>query len=377
MNESVTSIPPELAKAIVEAQRAADVLERDGLGDKGKYTTGDAIAAETRRVLNLNGAAWVLLGTKLESSGLATADIGQQSYVGDILEEWAIVHEGGAMLCGTGRMPVVVSRGRPHDKAVGASLTYGTGQVLRGAMCFVREDKNAIDRRADDSPPDVQDAASAQACRTRVERIAELSGKPPGEVWRGLCKRLTLEPMQDGGPPTADDLTVNEGKIVLAALDAEIKRIEGESGPGQRGGKSEAKCTGEGQPIADACRERISELAKLLGESKPGRLWAHWCGKANIPNGPDGNPPTAEQLTVSQGRTLKDLLASAIEHHKADRTRSAPAEREPGDDGDELDHGEVPEDDARALADAERRVGGAFPGTRRGSRAKPGEVAPA
>lgn len=361
--QRIRQLPPELAKAIVASQKAAEVLERDGKGDKGKYTTGDAVAAEARRVLNLHGAAWMLLDAYPVSAGLGSADIGQQSYVGDIVQQWVIVHESGAMLEGGGRMPVVVSKGRPHDKAVGASLTYGVGVCLRGAMCFVREDKNAIDKRVDDSPPaDVQSAAGAQACRTKVERVAELSNIPPGEVWRALCTKLTIEPMDDGGPPTADDLTVGEGKIVLAYLETEVKRLEADRKPESSTvetylAKKGPRCGGKAAALGGHVRTLVEQMAGLLGHDFSA-TWASVLRKdaAGVPAGV--NP---EQLLTADGKRLAEKLEAGVLALEA--KRAAAVERAPGDEPDELDPTEVQDDDAKALADAARRVSKAFPGT--------------
>jgi hypothetical protein len=264
------TLSPELAKAIVAAQRACELLERDGVGDKGKYTTGDAVSAEARRVLNLHGAAWLMIDVELEKPGLEVSDIGQQAYVGDVREVWMIVHENGAALVGEGRMPVVTSRGRPHDKAVGASLTYGAGQILRGALNLVREDKNAIDKRADDADGpagvvDVQSEASAAVCRERTERIAELAGVAggPPSVWLGFCTRLKIEPMPDGGPPRAAEITAAEGVRMRAALEGEIRRLEARAREREPGDEPDEV------PEDDA--DELARVERQLGVKAPSR----------------------------------------------------------------------------------------------------------
>jgi hypothetical protein len=362
-----STIAPELAKAIVEAQRAADVLIRDGLGDKGKYTTGDAIAAETRRVLNLHGAAWVLLDATLQAPSLAVSDIGQQHYVGDIVERWAFIHESGAMLSGGGCMPVVTSRGRPHDKAVGASLTYGVGQCLRGALNLVREDKNAIDKRKDDDvPADVQPEASAKACRAKVEQLAALTDSAPPDVWALWCERLKFEPMQDGGPPTAFDLTTHEGQLMWDALEGEIRRIETRSSepdgnpatasPAPYLARKGARCGGRASPLGAEVRKLVDELGEQLGKAW-GATWAAVLRKDGA-----GIPPTVEpeQLLTVDATRLVARLQTAILNIEAKAI-----EREPGDDADE-----VPEDDAAELARVEQRLGATFPGTTKASPSK-------
>jgi hypothetical protein len=120
--------------------------------------------------------------------------------------------------------------------------------------------------------------------------------------------------------------------------------------------KSEAKCTGPAAPIAKANRDRVRELAALV-DSKPGEVWAWWCNQLEIPAGPDGNPPTADQLTVSEGTRMKDALAEEID---AVKRRKSSEDAEP----DGLD------DD---LAELNRATGGlesAFPGTIKASPTK-------
>jgi hypothetical protein len=351
------TIAPELAKAIVEAQRAADLLTRDGLGDKGKYTTGDAIAAEARRVLNLHGAAWVLLDSPLQPPSLAVSDIGQQAYVGDIVMRWAIIHESGAMISGGCCMPVVTSKGRPHDKAVGASLTYGEGQCQRGALNLVREDKNAIDKRKDDdTPADVQPEASAKACRAKVEQLAKLIDSAPPDVWALWCERLKIEPMQDGGPPTASDLTVREGQAMLEALDGEVRRLVSSSKPPDTVldpapylSRNGSRCGGRAAPLGAEVRRLVGELGEQLGKAW-GSTWAAVLRKDGT-----GIPPTVEpeQLLTIDATRLVERLQTAILNLEAKAI-----ERQPGDDADE-----VPEDDAAELARAERQIEAAFPGT--------------
>jgi hypothetical protein len=359
---NITALAPELAKAIVEAHRACEMLERDGVGDKGKYTTGDAISAEARRVLNLHGAAWLLVDVGLEKPGLEISDIGQQAYVGDVREVWMIVHENGAALVGEGRMPVVTSRGRPHDKAVGASLTYGAGQILRGALNLVREDKNAIDKRQDEPAADVQPEASAKACRAKVEQLAALTDSAPPDVWALWCERLKFEPMTDGGVPTAFDLTVREGQAMLEALDGDIRRLEaqGVQQPSSKPvdaaldsapylARKGARCGGKAAPLGAEVRKLVGELGEQLGKAW-GATWAAVLRKDGA-----GIPPTVEpeQLLTVDATRLVERLQTAILNIEAKAI-----ERQPGDDADE-----VPEDDAAELARAERQIEAAFPGT--------------
>lgn len=253
----LAEIPPELAAAIVAAQTAADKLRRDGKGDKGKYTTSDAIAAEGSRVLNEHGAAWVRTGLDFAEPGLASSDIGNQAYVGDLVQTWMIVHKGGAALVGCSRMPVITSRGRPPDKATAASLTYDVGQVLRGALCMERENENAIDRRQDvddgskyrqdrpkgkrasspDAPPDIgpRCTGKAEPIAIAIDELAtELSGLLKKDKWliyRSAVKHagIDLAPY-DNVAPNPSGLLIADGKAVKAKLEAKISEVTRQPG---------------------------------------------------------------------------------------------------------------------------------------------------
>jgi hypothetical protein len=119
--------------------------------------------------------------------------------------------------------------------------------------------------------------------------------------------------------------------------------------------KSEAKCTGPAAPIAQACRDRVRALGALV-DAKPGEVWAWWCNQLEIPPGPDGNPPTADQLTVSEGTRMKDALAEEID---AVKRRNGDGE-EPSEnaEADGLD------DDLAELNRATGNLESTFPGTK-------------
>jgi len=272
--DRVIHIPAKLAAALVAAQAAANKLARDEKGDKGKYTSADAIADEARRVLAENGAAWVLVESELAGPGLEQCDIGAQAYVGDIIERWIIVHESGSALCGSSRMPVIASKARPHDKAMSASQTYGHGVALRGALCLVREGKNAIDKREDidDGQPmrPQQRAATRQPARAaqrdplareRAELwalVAELSQRDaadPSSVWRWATRTVGLDGLE------------------LASLDeesiAEISRlVRGrlEQPTGKRQPTKARASSPDSQPRAGAVEASTPDHARLVAK---------------------------------------------------------------------------------------------------------------
>jgi hypothetical protein len=312
-------IPPALAAAIVAAQRAGESLRRDSTGDKGKYTTADEIAFVARKALTDHGAAWVRLDVSLESCALASSDIGKQAYVGDLVERWAIVHEGGGVLLGSSRMPVITSMGRPHDKAVGASLTYDVGGALRGALCMDREDKNAIDRREDDRPepepaPKPKPAGKPKATSDGGDSLGpRCTGKAAGiskaigdrmrplvalrkgkatEVWADVLAEAGVDVSKYGATmPRSEALTIADGQMVAEYL---------------------ARLLDEQPADMEALRNECSKLWVQICKGDPGfKLdeWkAEWAGFAQIDEWPDR--PTAAHLghaIAGMTRTLEKI----------------------------------------------------------------------
>jgi hypothetical protein len=361
---------PNLDAALVAAQAEARSLKRDGKNQHGgyKYATSDQIADLGRQLLTKHGLAWSRISTELQGPTLAFADIGNQSYVGDVVIGWKLRHGlTGEQEFGSGVFPIITSKQRPHEKAAVASTTYGCGQIILGLLCWDREDeKHAVDRRGDgdvtEATPDVQPEASAKACRTKVEQLAALTDSPPPDVWALWCERLRFESMQDGGPPTASDLTVREGQAMLDALDGEIRRLQAQ-GMQQPSSKSidpaldsapylarkGARCGGRAAPLGAEVRKLVGELGEQLSKAW-GATWVAVLRKDGA-----GIPPTVEpeQLLTVDATRLVERLQTAILNIEAKAI-----ERQPGDDADE-----VPEDDAAELARAERQIEAAFPGT--------------
>jgi hypothetical protein len=360
---------PNLDAALVAAQAEARSLRRDGRNQHGgyKYATADQVADLGRQLFTKHGLAWSRTSTTLQGPTLKLADIGNQDYVGDVIIGWKLRHgPSGEQDTGTGTYPIITSKQRPHEKATAASVTYGCGQIIQGVLCWDREDeKNAVDRRGDgeasEPASDVQPEASAKACRAKVEQLAALTDSAPPDVWALWCERLRVEPMQDGGPPTASDLTVREGQLILEALGGEIRRLQAQGLDSQPDGnpanaspapylaRKGARCGGKAAPLGAEVRRLVGEFSEQLGKAC-GATWASVLRKDGA-----GIPPTVEpeQLLTVDATRLVERLQTAILNLEAKAI-----ERQPGDDADE-----VPEDDAAELARAERQINDAFPGT--------------
>jgi hypothetical protein len=247
----------------------------------------------------------------------------------------------------------------PQD--AGSAISYGRRYQLQALLGLAAEDDDGCSAQATATSPDVQPEASAKACRAKVEQLAALTNSAPPDVWALWCERLKFEPMQDGGVPTAFDLTVREGQAMLEALGAEVRRLEGapaqppskpldpalDSAPylARRG----ARCGGKAAPLGAEVRKLVGELGEQLGKAW-GATWAAVLRKDGT-----GIPPTVEpeQLLTVDATRLVERLQTAILNLEAKAI-----EREPGDDADD-----VPEDDAAELARAERQINDAFPGT--------------
>jgi hypothetical protein len=252
----------------------------------------------------------------------------------------------------------------PQD--AGSAISYGRRYQLQALLGLAAEDDDGCSAQATATSPDVQPEASAKACRAKVEQLAALTDSAPPDVWALWCERLKFEPMQDGGPPTAFDLTTHEGQLMWDALEGEIRRIETRSSepdgnpatasPAPYLARKGARCGGRATPLGAEVRKLVGELGEQLGKAW-GATWAAVLRKDGA-----GIPPTVEpeQLLTVDATRLVARLQTAILNIEAKAI-----EREPGDDADE-----VPEDDAAELARVEQRLGATFPGTTKASPSK-------
>jgi hypothetical protein len=333
------AIPSALAKAIVAAQAAGESVRRDGNCDKGDYTTADEIAFVARKALTEHGAAWVRLDVELQAGGLsADADIGNQAYVGDVVERWAIVHEEGGVLLGSSRMPVITSRGRPHDKAVGASLTYDAGAALRGALCMDRESKDAIDRRPDDnqalpagkpkakgkSPankpdslgPRLRDSKKGDPLSAKIVALMEEAVAVAGVEWSRVWKKMLAEAAVDvpayvaefgEAPDDAGSLTFRDATAVKAELE---RRLEARKKADAETPAAEPAQAAGPRP-KDDCAALWLKLRQRAPDDHTDTSWkADWARFAGIATWPD-RPTEKMHIDAAAGmrRALTEIDA--------------------------------------------------------------------
>jgi hypothetical protein len=258
---TIAALPPELAKALVEAQKAVEAVKKQGknkqLGNGYSYATADDIAAVSSAALNEHGAALLRLGSDLGPRRLDDFNLGNQAYAGDVIDEWWLIHEGGAALRFTTRGAVIVSKGRPHDKATAATQTYVSGVVGRGALAMEREDqKHPVDGREDapsNEPIHRRKPVRSERKRDAVgprcrgsswlgdlgkenERLlSDIAGAEQismGEAWDQMLTRIHLDHgpyvQADGRPPQSTaDLSKEHGQEFKKAARAWLTELSG------------------------------------------------------------------------------------------------------------------------------------------------------
>jgi hypothetical protein len=346
----------QLATALAVAQSSFDRVIKDatakipGKDGKAGYSYSYAGLPTTLDAIRLSLAANGLSHAS-EATGSETA--------GGINITTRLMHSSGQWIeAGPLFMPC---KSAPQD--AGSAISYGRRYQLQALLGLAAEDDDGCSAQANATGPDVQPEASAKACRAKIERLAALTDSAPPDAWALWCERLKFEPMQDGGLPTAFDLTTHEGQLMRDALEGEIRRIETRSSepdgnpatasPAPYLARKGARCGGRASPLGAEVRKLVGELGEQLGKAW-GATWAAVLRKDGA-----GIPPTVEpeQLLTVDATRLVERLQTAILNIEAKAI-----EREPGDDADE-----VPEDDAAELARVEQRIPGttkAGPGKR-------------
>lgn len=217
---------PNLATALVAAAKAMPTLARDGKNVHGGYTyaTADAVAETIRSALAEQGLVATLIGSKVlpPCMPMPEGSIGRQWYVGDVEIRWLLLHESGERLEGCASGAVVVAGQRPHDKAIGAAITYAWGQALRGMVCADREGEHSVDGRHDDGgeAPRARGRKAERkggterkgggldglrrAVDERVHDLAQLRGVEPLGAWLAIVDEASLpaDRFRSVGPST-------------------------------------------------------------------------------------------------------------------------------------------------------------------------------
>lgn len=165
-------MPISIAKALVQAQRAVKAVAHDGFNSfhKYRYTSAEALVAEARSALN--GAGLALL----EASFLMVGE-------GQMEVRYLLVHEDGSSWeLESGRVPVIVDKGKSEDKAQAAARTYALGYAVRGLLLIPRPDEDHdVDQRDDRSrEPQRQNSGHQGEARHEQRSSSGQQGAPNG-----------------------------------------------------------------------------------------------------------------------------------------------------------------------------------------------------
>jgi ERF superfamily protein len=185
---------PSLAAALVGAQADARPVAKGGWNDYSRYpyATAESMLDETRRIMSLNGLAFVCTGWSLvrAADGVTSLDFPRDKNEEATVAEappmveayFRLVHESGQeMELRPVPMPLIEERGRPMDKALATALTYLESYVSRGVLCLSKhDDKTDVDSR-DDTQRDVRSRAPAKAAPRKA--APRKAGAPLNGDW--------------------------------------------------------------------------------------------------------------------------------------------------------------------------------------------------
>lgn len=221
---------PTLAAALVGAQADAQPVGKSGWNDYSKYpyATAESMLDETRRILSLNGLAFVCTGWSVVKAGEGVISIDfpkSRDEEPSIVEAppmveayFRLVHESGQeMELRPVSMPLIEERGRPMDKALATALTYLESYVSRGVLCLSKhDDKTDVDSR-DDTQRDV---------RKRPAPAPRKAGAPLNGDWPKVV------PTRKGGKDDAKRVDWSRcetcGEEFPAGAGVAVKRAEGD-----------------------------------------------------------------------------------------------------------------------------------------------------
>ncbi len=161
------------AAALVEAQRYARAVGKGSTNDfhRYKYASAEAIIEEAREALAHAGIAVFPLSWRIERQ-ITTVDVrdGKPVPLWVLDVTYRVQHESGESFEATTSTSIIPEKGRPHDKAEAAALTYSLGYYLRGLLLLPRvEPGSQVDERRDDREPKRQAAPRAEAPRETGE----------------------------------------------------------------------------------------------------------------------------------------------------------------------------------------------------------------
>jgi hypothetical protein len=251
LSEALSSIPAPLAKALVEAQKAARAVGKDAANafHKYKYASAEAIIEEARGALSDAGLALIYLGHEPTQPLMAPFSIydwiNEGGKVSEAMKEefarapwpttpyrvlirYVLVHESGSTVPFVDNAAVIIEKGRPPDKAESGALTTSLGYVLRGLLLLPRVEEGT-DRDQDDDRNHRPGATGrgAQGGQKRQDARQDAQGKKgadaPKQQPNAQQGKPAAQQQPPADPPPAEVLRFGE---VLAEL-AEKGDVDG------------------------------------------------------------------------------------------------------------------------------------------------------
>jgi len=187
-----------IAAALVEAQRHARALfkEAENQHHKYSYASAEQVIDEARKALGGAGLAFIQVGDRLNR-----AEARGDGVIGTAEVSYKLVHRGGETWDFKSSMPVVVSKGRPDDKAYAAALTLTLAYTLRSLLLIPRDDQAAAIDQRDDTGFDPAEAKRKLADRyvadmaqaTSLEELEELRADAKRELTSEELPRVAEE----------------------------------------------------------------------------------------------------------------------------------------------------------------------------------------
>lgn len=153
-----------LMRAILTAQKAVATVAKDSRNEHHgyRYASAEDVLQAAREALDGNGVTVIQSGWRL-TPGVESTEDGKTSCSPQLVADYIISHaDSGESLELTTVVPVIVSRGRPLDKALFGALTESLAYFLRGLLL--------IPRGGEDDTPSARNDADYDPARRPATR---------------------------------------------------------------------------------------------------------------------------------------------------------------------------------------------------------------
>lgn len=211
MQSEQPTINPELAKAILHAQREVQAALKTSVNKfhNYKYASAEEVLIVGRDALHAAGLVMVPISEDFDP--LEQIDERCGGAVGVVRCKYSVIHESGAALIFSTDVPVVPERGkssgwsRPADKATFGARTEALGYALRDFLLIPREDAPDVSGRRDgdrtgpgpapvEAPPP-REQAPAMSLEEAKQGIRD--AKKMSEIVKALAPALRARPREE------------------------------------------------------------------------------------------------------------------------------------------------------------------------------------